>query len=149
MTDPQLWTPDDDARLFELVEEGLPWHVVAQWMGRTVQSCRMRHYRGGRATRTRRDWSTLEDERLLTLHEADLPWATIARLMGRSMESCEKRYRRLTIAQPPASPAERVWLLIIEADGWETAIARRSEVEVRGIYERMRHTIDGLRVETG
>lgn len=145
---PKPWTIEEERRLSALIAEGRTWDAIAEAMGRSYRSVRMRAYRGAYRASARRDWTPEEDERLVELRRAGSDWFEIAEALGRTPPSCEARLRRLSRENDDldiTGYSGPDYLLMIRLDcGYETAIARGSEDEVRGIYRRMRRTVPGL-----
>jgi hypothetical protein len=111
--DPHLksghWTPDEDAKLTELVKEhGLKWALICRFMdGRTSNRCRQRWSYHLDPTLKKGHWTAEEDATILEQRSVhNKAWMDIALLMpGRCGMDIKDRFNSLS--RPKRSPSER------------------------------------------
>ena len=92
----QPWTPQEEARLIELYNEGVPRSAVAQELGRGVSSVRVRLTLLSRKGRValksiERPWSMQEDLRLMVLYNLSTPAPAIAEELSRTLTAVYHR----------------------------------------------------------
>lgn len=100
----RAWTPEEDARLVDLIGGGSDFRAIGEAMGRTAQSCESRAQKlRGKARPP--SWTAEEDRRLLDMREAGHVTAAMAKALGRSEGAVKARIHRLRDVPPPAPAA--------------------------------------------
>lgn len=99
----QRWTEEDDLRLRELREKGIPIHEIAtHFPGRSATSVQVHYYQkvspeleADSVKLSRKGWNLPELEKLVQLrHDRHESFVTIARLLGRSLNSVWAAYHK-------------------------------------------------------
>lgn len=99
------WSVEEDAKLWELREQKLPWTEIRDQMpNRSLSACTQRYYiisrdlqtvytqADGISRRKAARWTPLEDEVVTKLREEGHTWANITEKLGRwSLQACQGR----------------------------------------------------------
>lgn len=100
----RAWTPEEDARLVDLIGGGSDFRAIGEAMGRTAQSCESRAQKLRSKARPP-SWTAEEDRRLLHMREAGHVTSAMAKALGRSEGTVKARIHRLRDVPPPAPAA--------------------------------------------